>query len=313
MVTGLNFTDALHGASALASDTFATFDKKAKRTHEHLARSECADDIQESDHGRLFMRYMICFIFTIFFAPSVGAESLTARQILERTVEAQGGSDWAQVRTLYLRGHGKFFYNGTNDNPTLAERYEMWREMDPDRSAAHGPDGKVKILAVAGNKPFVSIAFDGTNTYTADGLMDPEKAKAYWANNFGFGIIRQALGPGFVLTRLPDDFIDGHPSYLFRITDPEKQETLFGVDAKTFAIRKAGFMTPRGWHERIYDRFFINKKPRWLQAGHIRLFYNGVKANEIYWEEVKINPLLGPETFRLPANNQKPTLQRSSP
>jgi hypothetical protein len=251
------------------------------------------------------MKFPACIFALLFCHPSLATEPLTARQILERTVDAQGGSDWAQVRTLYLRGHGTFFYNGTNENPTRAERYEMWREMDPARAAAHGPDGKVKIIAVAGGKPFVSIAYDGTNTYTADGIMDPEKAKAYWASNFGFGIIRQALKPGFTLTRLPDDLIDGHPSYFFRITDPEKQDTLFGVDAKSFAIRKAGFMTPKGWHERIYDRFFVNKKPRWLQAGHIRLFYNGVKANEIYWEQVTVNPPLARDTFQLAPPAQK--------
>jgi hypothetical protein len=245
------------------------------------------------------MTFKICLIFMFAFAPCSAAEPLTARQILERTVAAQGGTDWSQVRTLYLRGRGTFYYNGTNENPTQAERYEMWREMDASRAAAHGPDGKVKILAIAKGKPFITVAYDGINTYTADGILDPEKAKSYWASNFGFGIIRQALKPGFTLTRLPDDLIDGHASYFFRITDPQKQETLFGVDARTFAIRKAGFMTPKGWHERIYDRFFVNQKPRWLQAGHIRLFYNGVKANEIFWDQVNVNPVLTPDTFQL--------------
>ncbi len=244
------------------------------------------------------MKYWL-ILLALLLPASLCAETLTARQIMERATEAQGGKDWAQVKTLYLRGHGIFYYGGTNENPTVAERYEMWREMDPDRAAAHGPDGKVKILALAQGKPFITVSFDGVDTWTGDGKMESDKAKTYWASNFGFGIIRQALKPDFTLVRLPDDIIDGHASYMVKIIDPQKQETLFGIDARSFAIRKAGFNTPRGWHERIYDRFFVNKKPRWLQAGHIRLYYNGVKANELFWDEVKVNPALPPATFQL--------------
>ncbi len=245
------------------------------------------------------MKLTFFLLALIFSDCAIAAENLTARQIMERATEAQGGKDWAQVKTLYLRGHGIFYANGTSDTPTVAERYEMWREMDPNRTAAHGPDGKVKILAVAAGKPFITVSHDGIDTYTADGKMDAEKARSYWASNFGFGIIRQALKPGFSLVRLPDDIIDGHKSHMVKIIDPQKQETLFGIDAKSFAIRKAGFLTPRGWHERIYDRFFVNRNPRWLQAGHIRLYYNGVKANELFWEEMKVNPPLPEDIFRL--------------
>ncbi len=224
---------------------------------------------------------------------------LSARQILERAYEAHGGADWANVRTLYLHGHGIFYPKGTQDAALRAESYSMWREMDHNRTAAHGPDGKVKIIATANSKAFISIAYDGVDTYTADGKMDPAKAANYWAGNFGFGIVRQALRPGFELTRLPDDIIDGHASHMIMIKDPKGEQTLFGIDAKSFAIRKAGFNTPKGWHERIYDRFWTSKKPRWLQAGHIRLYYNGVKANELFWTEVKVNPPMPEATFRL--------------
>jgi hypothetical protein len=243
----------------------------------------------------------IMTIMLVFASASVSAfaAELTARQIMERAQEAQGGRDWADVKTLYLKGHGIFYSNGTQENPVIAESYTMWREMDQNRSAAHGPDGKVKIIALAKGKRFIAVSYDGVDTYTGDGKMPADKAAAYWASNFGFGIIRQALKPEFTLVRLPDDIIDGHKSYMVKIIDPQKQETLFGLDAKTFAIRKAAFNTPKGWHERIYDRFFINKRPRWLQAGHIRLYYNGVKANELFWQEIKVNPPLPPETFRL--------------
>jgi hypothetical protein len=241
----------------------------------------------------------IMTLMLVFVTASAIAAELTARQILERAQQAQGGKDWAEVKTLYLKGHGIFYSNGTQENPVIAESYTMWREMDPNRSAAHGPDGKVKIIATAKGKRFIAVSYDGVDSYTAEGKMPADKAAAFWASNFGFGIIRQALKPEFSLVRLPDDMIDGHKSYMVKIIDPQKQETLFGLDAKTFAIRKAGFNTPRGWHERIYDRFFVNRKPRWLQAGRIRLYYNGVKANELFWQEVKVNPVFPDGTFRL--------------
>jgi hypothetical protein len=247
---------------------------------------------------------MICLCVMSLLLSGAAKPDLSARQILERAFEAAGGADWANVRTLYLHGHGIFYPKATQGEAVRAESYTMWREMDLNRASAHGPDGKVKIFAVAGGKPFISVAYDGVDTYTADGKMDPAKAASYWAGNFGFGIIRQALKPGFDLTRLPDDLIDGHASYMIMIKDPTGEQTLFGIDAKSFAIRKAGFNTPKGWHERIYDRFWKNKNPRWLQAGHIRLYYNGVKANELFWTEVKVNPEMPEGTFRLEAGGR---------
>jgi hypothetical protein len=201
------------------------------------------------------------------------------------------------VRTLHLKGHGTFFPGGTAASKVIAERYEMWREMDPNRTVAHGADGKVRIEADRGGAPMIRVAFDGTTTYTADGPMDPAKAAAYWANNFGFGIIRQALKPGFTLTRLPDDWIDGHAVYVVRIVDPSGQETVFSFDQAKAFVRRVGFATPRGWHERTYDRYFSQSKPRWLQAGRIRLTYNGVVQNILIWEQVKVNPVLAAEVF----------------
>jgi hypothetical protein len=29
--------------------------------------------------------------------------------------------------------------------------------------------------------------------------------------------------------------------------------------------------------------------PRWLQAGKVTLFYNGVKQNEVHWKQAEIN------------------------
>ena len=50
-----------------------------------------------------------------------------------------------------------------------------------------------------------------------------------------------------------------------------------------------GFMTPKGWHVRTYDDFVTLKNPRWLQARTVTLYYNGVKANTVYWTKTVVN------------------------
>ncbi len=232
-------------------------------------------------------------------APVRAAEPLSARAIIEQTFEAQGGAEWATVHTLVLSGDAIFYPRGTQESAVRATRYAMWRQMDENRTSAHGPDGRVRIDSFVGPTPMFQVAFDGTDTTTEKGVVPPLEADKYWASAFGFGIIRQALKPGFTLVRLPDDKVDGKPVYVVRIVDPAGQETLFGVDQKTFWIRRAGFMTPKGWHERVYDDFITLKNPRWVQARHIRLSYNGVINNEVFWRDVKINAVIDPAVFRI--------------
>jgi hypothetical protein len=60
------------------------------------------------------------------------------------------------------------------------------------------------------------------------------------------------------------------------------------------------FMTPRGWHERHYDDFVRLKNPDWLQARSVSLFYNGVKANTVFWKTTKVNAQIDPALFSPP-------------
>lgn len=234
----------------------------------------------------------------VWTAP-VRAQDLDARAILEKTIEAAGGEDWANVRTLVLSGHAVFYPQGTHQPRVKADRYAMWRVFDPDRAEAHGPDGLVRIDSFIGDKVMFQVSYDGQDSWNQNGKVDPKEAERMWASNFGFGIIRHALKPGFKISRLPDDLVDGHPVYMVRIEDPKGGKTLFGMDKKTFHIRKAGFDTARGWHERIYDDFKVLENPRWVQAGHLRLYYDGVMANEVWWTETKVNVPIDKALFTL--------------
>jgi hypothetical protein len=220
----------------------------------------------------------------------------SARSILERAVEAAGGEAWLNPSTLYLAGHAVFYAPDSAEPRSTADDYRMWRAMNPERTTAHGADGKVRITAKSAGRLMFEVGYDGTTTWTEKGVIPKDQADAYWASNFGFGIIREALGEGFTLERAPDRDIGGHPIALIRVISPDGATTLFGIDRQNHYIRYMGFVTPRGFHERHYDDF-MRLPSGWLQAREVTLFYNGVKANTVHWREVQVGEPIDPGLF----------------
>lgn len=220
--------------------------------------------------------------------------------ILARAAEAAGGEDWVNAKTLVLEGRAVFYGPAGSAPRSVADDYRMWRVFDPARSAAHGAEGKVRIVARSGERLIFTVGYDGATTWNEKGVVPKAEADTFWASNFGFGIIRHAGKPGFRSERVPDGAVGPHALLMVRLTDPRGGVTLFGIDAKSHAIRTMGFMTPRGWHERHYDDFVRLARPRWLQARKVTLFYNGVKANEVYWEKVRVNEPVDAALFAPP-------------
>lgn len=248
------------------------------------------------------MRCLLVAIFALFFPLNVLANvEPDGRAILARATEAAGGKDWANARSLVLKGRA-IFWGKSGTKPTSSpDSYIMYREFDPNRQAAHGAEGKLRIIVSNKGKPLWTVGYDGVNSWNDKGVIPKEQADAYWANNFGFGIIRHALKTGFVAERLPDGNVDGHPVYMVRLTDPKTSESLFAVDKQTYAVRSVGFATPRGWHVRTYGNFFRPRSmPKWLQAGIVTLYYNGVKQNEIHWDSVEIDKSIDQAIFAVP-------------
>lgn len=240
---------------------------------------------------------------TVAAAPLVPAKGATddARAVLEEAVAVAGGETWLEPRTLVLEGTADFY---APDKPGVvwhADDYRMWRAMDPNRQSAHGADGKVRILARKGAATMFEVGFDGTTTWNDKGLVPKAQADAFWAANFGFGVIRQALKEGFKLESAPTRTVDGHAVDMIRVIDPGGQATLFGIDRESRFIRYMGYSSPRGWHERVYDDFVVLESPRWIQAREVTLFYNGVRANTVHWKVARVNEVLPAETFAVPA------------
>lgn len=213
--------------------------------------------------------------------------SLTARTIVERATAAAGGETWRRPRTLYLEGYGTFYNrDGTH---LLNQRHRMWRVYPEFKPDAHNADGKVRVESQRDGVVVNYLAFDGTRSYGLDGILPPSAADTQWAENFGFGVIRFALDAGYTLARQPDDLVDGQPVYRIEVTDPKGGKTLFGIARRTYQVLSVGFSTPRGWHERIYSEFYSKRGINWAQPGRIRLYYNGVKQNEIVWRDFRLN------------------------
>lgn len=236
-------------------------------------------------------------MLTLAFLAAAAAAEPSAEEILDRAIAVAGGAAWRDARTLYLEGSAVFYGPSGAAPRSRADSYRMWRVFDPARTAAHGAEGKVRILACTGATRLFTVGFDGSTTWTERGVTPPAEAEAFWASNFGFGIIRHARQPGFKSERVPDGRLDGHPLRMVRLTDPQGGVTLFGIDAKSFAIRSMGFATPRGWHVRTYDRFFRPPGTRWLQAGRVTLYYNGVKSNTVTWRRARIDAPIDPALF----------------
>jgi hypothetical protein len=235
--------------------------------------------------------------------PAAAGDEPSAADIIAAVYEANGGETWRRPQTLYLEGYGIFWPSGTEAGRVVADRYRMWRAFAPESEDAHLANGKVRIDSFTGDETMFRIAFDGETAYNAEGPIPGGAASPQWRNSFGFGIIRYALDEGFTLERLPDDTVEGHPAYFVRVSDPAGSETIFGIDKADYAVRMVGFETPKGWHHRLYSDFVTGDDPAWRQPRLVRLYYDGVKQNEIHWQVFRVNEPVADGVFVLPAED----------
>lgn len=233
-------------------------------------------------------------------AMAQAAAELSGAEIIARAHAAAGGADWAKPRTLIMTGKAVFFASGTQANHIVSPDYRMWRTYPTASAEAHAANGMVRIDAKrADGSLYYQIAFDGVDTYNEKGAIPGAAASKEWSENFGFGIIRFALNDGFSIDRLPDDEADGRPIYTVRVNDPGGGKTLFGITKDDFQVVWLGFATPKGWHERRYSHFYRNPGVSFTQPGRVRLFYDGVKQNEIWWTAYDLNQPIEPKLYRL--------------
>ncbi len=240
-------------------------------------------------------RFILAVLSSLPFVAAAD-ELLSARSIIERAHAAAGGAAWTRPQSLYLVGTSTFF-EGTSE--IHYDQHEMWRVYPSEKRAAHAADGMVRIRSASNGVVAFDLTFDGETTWMNGEASDEPADSRRWASNFGFGVIRHALDKGYSLTRLPDDSVDAAPSFMVQVRDPAGGETLFGIAMKNYEILMVGFETPRGWHQRVYSEFFTKPGSSWRQPGRIRLFYNGIKQNEVRWRDFRVGERIEQGVFRI--------------
>ncbi len=238
-------------------------------------------------------------------AAGLAQPELRGGAIIQLAHAAAGGETFVAPGTLFLSGYN-VIYDGRGGS-RVWDQYAMWRVFAEEKADAHAANGKVRIEAWSGGELAMLLSFDGQATYDQSGRMADQSANAMWSNNFGFGAIRNALDAGWTQVRRSDRTIDGKRAYMVELTDPSGGKTLFGFDQGSFDILYVGFDTPRGWHERRYSQYFAKPGVNWRQAGRVRLFYNGVKANEAVWTDFEIGAPIADEVFVVGGAPKAPT------
>jgi hypothetical protein len=217
------------------------------------------------------------------------AVELTARQIVERVHASAGGKAWLEAGTNVMRGEATLCRDGDPSRCVHADRYEMYRVYPTElKAGAHAGSGKFRLDAHAGDRLIFQVAFDGERSYDQNGPVPPERASSDEASAFGFSAIRFAMQPGFEVERLTDDQVEGRPCHFVRVTDPTGTRTVFGIDQSSYAVRSAGWQTPKGFHQRLYSDFYTVGDGRFVQPGRVRHYYDGVKSADIRWTSAEI-------------------------
>jgi len=230
--------------------------------------------------------------------------ALSGAAIIRRAHAAAGGETFTKPGSLFLSGYN--IIRTPDGGEKLWDRYAMWRVFAEEKADAHQASGKVRIEAWTGADLALLLTFDGQHSWNQNGRMEDQGASTMWSANFGFGAIRNALDAGWSQERRPDDLVDGQPAFMVELTDPAGGTTLFGIRQRDAAILYVGFATPRGWHERRYSDFFSLPGSDWVQAGRVRLFYDGVKANEAIWTHFEVGGAYGDALFQVREAPQKP-------
>jgi len=230
---------------------------------------------------------------------NAAAAELAAREIVERVHAAAGGAAWLAAGSNVMSGHATLCRDGDPQRCMHADRYVMYRVYPTELAqGAHAGSGKFRLDAFSGNKVLFQVAFDGERSYDQNGPVPPERARNDEASAFGFSAIRFALRPGFTVERMMDDQVEGRPCYFVRVTDPSGTRTLFGIDQQDFAVRSAGWQTPKGFHQRLYSDFY-RVGNGFLQPGRVRHYYDGVLSVDIHWTAAEVGEPIPDDRFVL--------------
>lgn len=231
------------------------------------------------------------------------ADASPALSLVRQTIAAHGGEAFHRPRSIQLKGRA--IYHPMDRSPDVViDQLTITRVVPQASTSARQPGGKLRAEAWVNGKVFFRQGYDGTRFWSdISPQAQPVAEYLQLDRHFGFGIIRFAETPGFVVEQHPDGAIDGRPAFHISITDLEKRRTDFWIDKETRLIHKVAFDTPSGHHERIYWPYDLSEQVR--EARHVKLLFKGHKLFDVMWESVRYNQDFPEEFFAPPAELQK--------
>lgn len=227
------------------------------------------------------------------------ADPRNAEAIIEFAAAAAGGDAWRYAETNVMSGHATLCHGGDPQACVHADEYVMYRVYPTEISAVHAGSGKFRLDARVSGRVLFQSSFDGTHSWNHIGKVPEAEARDLQESNFGFSAIRFAGRKGFPVERLVDDSIESRLCYTVRVSDPSGGSTLFWIDQLSGLILSVAWQTPRGFHRRIYSDYYRVDDPGFMQPGHVRLYYDGIKVNDIRWTSARINVTLDDNLFVL--------------
>lgn len=246
---------------------------------------------------RLSLQFTLTLLALLLSVPA-NAER-TAEEIIEFAARTAGGDAWRHATSNVMRGHATLCRDGRPEACVHADDYVMYRLYPTEITDVHSGTGKFRLDAFVSGEVLFQNSFDGEHWWTHRGRVPEDEARESQQSNFGFSAIRFAGREGFPVARLVDDTIEGLACYTVRVHDPSGGSTLFWIEQDTGLIRAVAWPTPRGFHQRVYTEFYWIDDPGFMQPGRVRLYYDGIKVNDIFWTEASINAPLEDSLFVL--------------
>lgn len=223
-------------------------------------------------------------------APISGEDRTRGLALADAARQALGGKAYVEQRTQVSQGKGTLSPPGVPQSFPIQSLVIYQVFPDKIRSEFILPMGSM------------IQAFDGTAGWGSmmGGPVQDQTAELKASLAYGDHVLRLAGQPGWTVRPLPDAEVEGKPAQVIEIADEAGHATRFYLDPESH-------LTVKTAHEdggETTETFYADYRPiDGVQVAHkTTVLQNGIKAAEITFTEVQVNPEVVPAVFEKPAS-----------
>ncbi|MEL6865880.1 MAG: hypothetical protein AAFP19_15750 [Bacteroidota bacterium] len=216
---------------------------------------------------------------------------MNSTELLTHTIEAAGGKQWQRSPILHLKGSAHFTPFGQTDDQHYGyfDRCEWSRHFGSDEEVPKGKEQQIRFELMDNEQPFFILnTKDNSSPISLSQSAHTYQEYLKWSKDWELDWLRMANRSGFNRQLLTEDIVEKYHCYFLKITSPNHQERLFGIDQYTYRIRYQGWRTPVGYHHLIYDEFVQLPHTSFIQPSKLKIYFDGIKWMEIKWKDVEI-------------------------